>query len=534
MKIHRQDSTNAAPLSDFYRVDSIPRTTKAQEMILWRKYIKWRHMQRIPELRIALRNRGNAGPDILCGCDLERVLSRIIGEITSSHDLIVLLRHHLELDRLGDTVIEGDEDDANVTIELYRLMQYSKAGQDNRVQRDNSESCCLEDLFGFMLGETLNNIAFGKGNLSLVSKIVKATNAVQHNIEGRLYRLAINRGLLPKSLLKFVDPKTPLRKLPHFIESMPSESSSKLVSEYYQPFVLGIRAEGEKALARIIESHLWLAVDIAKKYSTENAGGSLDDFVQESSPSFIETAEDEDLGFPLGDLTRTRSVGLIEVAERKDLSLPLDDLIQEAAIGLIIAAEKFQPNQGTRYMSYAGPWAFQRIYRAMEDQARIIRVPAHMIERISNLVKVSDRLVQELGREPSLPEMGSRMGLAPDKVEDILTVAQLPVSLYSPLGDDKESFLSDFLEDETFVSPVDAVSDKQLKEQINKLLTDLKPKEREVIELRFGLKDGHARTLEEVGIQFNLTRERIRQIEGNALRRLRHPTRSKWLKGYLS
>ena len=533
MKIHRQDSTNDAPLGDFYRVDSIPRTTKAQEMILWRKYIKWRHMQRIPELRIALRNRGNAGLDILCGCNFERVLSRIIGEISSSHDLIALLRHHLELDRLGDTIIEGDEDDANVTIELYRLMQYSKAGQGNRVQRDNSESCCLEDLFGFMLGETLGNIAFGKGNPSLVSKIVKATDAVQHNIEGRLYRLAINRGLLPKNLLKFVDPKTPLLKLPQLIGSMPSESSSEFLSEHYQPFLLNIKVDGEKALARIIESHLWLAVHIAKKYSTENAGCSLDAFVQENSPSAIEAAEDEDPGFPLGDLRRTRSICLIEAFESEDLSLPLDDLIQEAVIGLIIAAEKFQPNLSTRYMSYAGPWVYQRIQRAIKDQARIVRIPAHMIERISNLVEVSCELVQELGREPSYEDIGSCLNISPEEIERILTRARLPVSLYSPLGDYGESYLSDFLENETFVSPVDAVSSKLLKEKIDEILASLKPKEREVIKLRFGLKDGHARTLEEVGIQFNLTRERIRQIEGNALRKLRHPTRSKWMKGYL-
>jgi RNA polymerase primary sigma factor len=384
-----------------------------------------------------------------------------------------------------------------------------------------------------MLGETLNNIAFGKGNPSLVSKIVKATNAVQHNTEGRLYRLAINRGLLPKSLLKFVDPKTPLLKLPQLIGPMPSESSSEFLSEHYQPFLLNIKIDGEKALARIIESHLRLAVDIAKKYSNENAGTSLIDFMQESSRGFVEAAEDEDLGFPLGDLTRTRSIGLIEATESEDITLPLDDLIQEGAIGLIIAAEKFQPNQGTRYMSYAGSWVYQRILRAMKDQARIIRVPVHMIDRINNLVSVSDELLQELGREPSLEEIGGRMGLSPEQVRDIMMVVQLPVSLYSPLGDDRESSLSDFLEDETFVSPFDTVSSKLLKEQIDKLLTDLKPKEREVIELRFGLKDGHARTLEEVGRQLNVTRERIRQIEGNALKRLRHPTRSRWLKGYL-
>jgi len=439
-------------------------------------------------------------------------------------------------DKPGDTVTQGAENDPNVEAVLWFLSQHLNTKDDNRIQQGESEHMCLrlDDLLGVMLRRTLNNIAFRKGSLDLVDKIANAINTEPTYVRDKLSRLAVSVELVPRSLLNLLDGKTPVRELSNLIESISADSFREFVLNGYLPFVLNVRSEGEKAFSRIIESHLWLAVDIAKKYCTESVlGMRLDDFIPEGYPIFIEAADDEDIGLPPGDIPRTHNVGLIVAEEINDLGLPLDDLIQEGVIGLIIAAEKFEPNQGTRYMSYAGSWVYQRIHRAMEDQARIVRLPAHMIDSFRDLLRVIRQLVEELGREPSYEEIGGRMDLLPEKVEDIMALVHLPVSLYSPLGDDRETSLSDFLEDETFMSPFDTVSSKLLKEQIDKLLTDLKPKEREVIELRFGLKDGHARTLEEVGIQLSVTRERIRQIEGNALKRLRHPARSRWLKGYL-
>lgn len=475
--VYSQNSTNDDPEIGAYKITSIPHTTATEERELWRTYIKWRCIKRILDPESVLDDTHEAS---------SVVISQIIGEISSSHDLIVLLRHHSGLDELGDTIIEDDEHNVKYMTEVARLIfAHKMQKRDEKIKQNNSEICCLEDLFGSIFGDMLNNIAFGKGNPNLVDKIIKAINADPDEIRGKLYRLAINRELLPKSILKFLSLKTPLIELPDLIKSIPPSFFSEFASDYYQPFILNIKAEGEKALERIIESHLWLVVNIVNKHCSE------------------------------------------------DLGLSLDDLIQEGNLGLIEAAKRFQPTRSTRYMSYATWWIYQKIHRAIADQARTIRIPVHMADTISKLLKIGHSLAQEYGREPTAAEIGKEMEISPDKVRGIIKVAQLPVSLESPMGEEEDSHLGDFIEDRNALLAADAASKQLLKEQIDDVLSTLTPREQRVLQLRFGLEDGRSRTLEEVGKEFNVTRERIRQIEAKALRRLRHPTRSRKLKDYL-
>jgi len=295
--------------------------------------------------------------------------------------------------------------------------------------------------------------------------------------------LSANINLLPKEVLDAIGDKVSLADIEKLVTNNAFIKSIQAHEKQFEAYLNNIEDEAEKSEKHLTEANLRLVVSVAKKH--------------------------------IG-----RGMSLL-------------DLVQEGNIGLIRAVQKFDYRRGYKFSTYATWWIRQAITRAIADQARTIRIPVHMVETINRLLRVSRRLAQEYGREPTAAEIGKGIELPPEKVREIVKVAQLPISLESPLGEEENSHLSDFIEDRNALPPVDAASKQLLKEQIDEVLFSLTPRERQVLRFRFGLEDGRSRTLEEVGKEFNVTRERIRQIEAKALRKLRHPSRSRKLRDYL-
>lgn len=302
-------------------------------------------------------------------------------------------------------------------------------------------------------------------------------------IEQALIDLSLNSELLPQKVLEGIPEETDLSEINALVESTAFVSRLANYEHQFKSYLDTIEIEARKAERHLIQANLRLVVSVAKKHIGRG--------------------------------------------------MPLLDLIQEGNIGLIRAVEKFDFHRGFKFSTYATWWIRQAITRAIADQARTIRIPVHMVETINKLLSISRALSQKLGREPTPDEIATEMELPPEKVREIAKVSQLPVSLESPIGEEEDSHLGDFIEDQNALPPPDAASRQLLKEQIDNVLDSLTPRERRVLQLRFGLEDGRSRTLEEVGKEFNVTRERIRQIEAKALRKLRHPTRSRKLKDYL-